>query len=209
VKWEPHSHIDNWDQSDASGTVPTHGLGLPREPNAAQDETQIGVAIRCLLHDARSAEPAASTRPHQSIMEEWIHPAREPDERQVSQIPQSNGLSFRQCMARGHRQDHSILRDFPMRQFVVPGCDACGKPRIQSAGQDGFDLMNRKQMMQLQLHVGLPTPQFAKSVYHHPVPGYRGRNADAKRTGLAMGDPPGATLRLIDVLQDASRIAQE
>ena len=29
VKREPDIHVNNWDQSDASRTVPTHGFGLP------------------------------------------------------------------------------------------------------------------------------------------------------------------------------------
>jgi hypothetical protein len=35
--------------------VPTHGFGLPREPNPTLNKTQIGVAILCLLNNARSA----------------------------------------------------------------------------------------------------------------------------------------------------------
>jgi len=96
-----------------------------------------------------------------------------------------------------------------MRQFLVPGCDTGGKPGIQSAGQDGVNLMNGKQMMQLQLHVRLPPPEFAKGVYNQSMPGYRCRNSDSKRTGLAMSYPLGAKLCLIDVLQDPSRIGQE
>jgi hypothetical protein len=41
------------------------------------------------------------------------------------------------------------------------------------------------------------------------MPGYRSGNSDSKRTGFAMCDPLGAKLRLIDVLQDTSRIGQE
>jgi len=41
------------------------------------------------------------------------------------------------------------------------------------------------------------------------MPGYRGGNSDSKRTGLAKGYPLGTALRLIDVLQDTSRIAQK
>src|SRR6266404_5323348 len=112
-------------------------------------------------------------------------------------------------MTFGHRQDHSILREFPMCQILVPRCETSGKPSIQSAGQDGFNLINRKQMMQLQLHVRLPAPEFAKGVYNYSMPGYRSGNSDSKRTGFAMGYPLGAKLRLIDVLQDATRIGQK
>jgi hypothetical protein len=96
-----------------------------------------------------------------------------------------------------------------MCQILVPWCETSGKPSIQSAGQDGFNLMNRKQMMQLQLHVRLPAPEFAKGVYNQSMPGYRSGNSDSKRTRFAKGYPLGASLRLIDVLQDTSRIAQK
>jgi hypothetical protein len=64
-------------------------------------------------------------------------------------------------------------------------------------------------MMQLQLHVRLPTPQFAKGVYNQSMPGYRSGNSDSKCTGFAMGYPLGAKLRLIEVLQNATRIVQK
>src|SRR6266851_1792102 len=112
-------------------------------------------------------------------------------------------------MTFGHCQDHFILREFPMCQILVPRRETGGKSSIQSAGQDGVNLINRKQMMQLQLHVRLPAPEFAKGVYNYSMPGYRRRNSDSKRTGLAMGYPLGAKPRLIDVLQDATRIAQK
>jgi hypothetical protein len=109
----------------------------------------------------------------------------------------------------GHGQNHSILREFPMRQVLVPGCETSGKPSIQSAGQDGFNLMNRKLVMQLQRRIRVPPPEFAKGVYNHSMPGYCSGNPDSKRTVFAMGNPFGAKLRLIDVLQDTSRIGQE
>src|SRR5258708_30975432 len=112
-------------------------------------------------------------------------------------------------MTFGHWQDHCILREFPMRQILVPRCETSGEPSIQSARQDGFNLINRKQMMQLQLHVRLPTPQFAKGVYNQSMPGYRSGNSDSKRTSFAMGYPLGTNLCLIDVVQDASGIAQK
>src|SRR3984893_18398183 len=96
-----------------------------------------------------------------------------------------------------------------MCQILGPRCETRGKSSIQSAGQDGINLINRKQMMQLQLHVRLPTPQFAKRVYNYSMPGYRSGNSDSKRTGFAVGYPLGAKLRLIDVLQDATRISQK
>ena len=64
-------------------------------------------------------------------------------------------------------------------------------------------------MMHRQLHVWLPAPEFAKRVRNHAMPRERHRNSDAKRTGFAKGYPLGAPLRLFDVLQDASRVAQE
>src|SRR6267143_634964 len=106
-------------------------------------------------------------------------------------------------------QNHSILREFPMCQILVPRRETGGKSSIQSAGQDGVNLINRKQMMQLQLHVRLPAPEFAKGVYNYSMPGYRSRNSDSKRTRFAKGYPLGASLRLINVLQDTSRIAQK
>src|SRR5229473_6673448 len=112
-------------------------------------------------------------------------------------------------MTFGDCQDHSILREFPMCQILVPRRETGGKSSIQSAGQDGFNLINREQMMQLQLHVGLPAPEFAKGVYNQSMPGYRSGNSDSKRTGFAKGYPLGASLRLIDVLQDTSRIAKK
>jgi len=41
------------------------------------------------------------------------------------------------------------------------------------------------------------------------MPGYRSGNSDSKRTRFAKGYPLGASLRLINVLQDTSRIAQK
>jgi hypothetical protein len=96
-----------------------------------------------------------------------------------------------------------------MRQILVPWCEISDKPSIESAGQDAFNLMNRKQMMQLQFRIRLAAPEFAKGVYNQSMPGYRSGNSDSKRTGFAKGYPPGASLRLIDVLQDTSRIAQK
>src|SRR6476646_10586866 len=63
--------------------------------------------------------------------------------------------------------------------------------------------------MQHELHVWLPAAELAKGVDHQSMPGHRGRDADSKCAGLAKSDPFGAPLRLLDVLQDASRVAQE
>src|SRR5258706_11264045 len=96
-----------------------------------------------------------------------------------------------------------------MCQILGPWCETGGKSSIQSAGQDRFDLINRKQMLQLQLYCRLPTPQFAKGVYNQSMPGYRSGNSDSKCTGLAVGYPLGTKLRLIDVLQYPTRIGQK
>ena len=63
--------------------------------------------------------------------------------------------------------------------------------------------------MQHELNAWLPAPKFTKRVHHQAVPRYRGCDADSKSAGLAEGDPLGAPLRVIDVLQDAPGIAQE
>jgi len=63
--------------------------------------------------------------------------------------------------------------------------------------------------MNHQLDVWVPSPEFAEGVHDQPVPGHRRGNADAKGTRLTEGQPFGTTLRLVDVLQDASRIVQE
>jgi hypothetical protein len=112
-------------------------------------------------------------------------------------------------MASGHGQDHSILREFPMCQIPVPGGDTGRKPNIQSVGQDGVNLMNRNQVMQLQLRVRLRAPESAKGVYDQAMPGYCSGNSDSKRTRFAMRNPFRAKLRLINVLQDTSRIGQK
>jgi len=93
VELEPDIHVRNSHQSDVAGTVPTHGFRLPREPDPALDKTQIGVAIRCLLDYARSAQAPAGTLLHQSIVEDWIYPAREPHERHATQISQQARLT--------------------------------------------------------------------------------------------------------------------
>jgi len=63
--------------------------------------------------------------------------------------------------------------------------------------------------MNHQLDVWVPSPEFAEGVHDQAMPGHRCCNADAKSTRLTKGHPFGTTLRLVDVLQDASRIVQE
>jgi hypothetical protein len=96
-----------------------------------------------------------------------------------------------------------------MCQLRVPRGDRGYEAGIQPSGQDGFDLVNGQRVLQHQLHVGLPAAEFTKGVYDQSVPGHRGGNADSKRTGLAESDPLPASFRLIDFVQDASRVAQE
>src|ERR1700751_2546125 len=69
--------------------------------------------------------------------------------------------------------------------------------------------MRGKLKMQCELHVGLPEPELAKRASDRPMPGDRRRNSDSKRTGVTEGDALGASLGLIDVLQDASCVGQE
>ena len=63
--------------------------------------------------------------------------------------------------------------------------------------------------MQHELHPWLPAPKLAERVHDHAVPRNRRCDADAKRPGLAEGDVLRPSLRLLDVLQDASRVVQE
>src|ERR1700750_1429394 len=69
--------------------------------------------------------------------------------------------------------------------------------------------MHGHHVVQHELNAWLPAPKFTERVYHHDAPRVRRGNPDSKPPGLAEGDPLGAPLRIIDVLQDASRIAQE
>jgi hypothetical protein len=48
-------HVDHREQHHASGAVPTRGFGEPGDPNLALHKTQLGIAIRSLLNDARGA----------------------------------------------------------------------------------------------------------------------------------------------------------
>jgi hypothetical protein len=63
--------------------------------------------------------------------------------------------------------------------------------------------------MQREFHVWVSTSEFAKHIDDRAMPRHRRGNADSKRTGLAKGHPFGAPPRLVDVLQDTSRVAQE
>lgn len=176
----------------------------PGDPNLALDETQDGIPIGGLVNNAWNAQTVPSARVHQLIMDAGIDPAMEPDERHVPKIPQTNAFSLRQWMPCRYGEDHSVQRKLPMLQFLVPRRDGCSEPNVQSAGQDGLNLMNRHQVMQHKLDVWVPAPELAKGVHHHPMPGNRRGNADLKCTGLAQRNPFGATLRLVDVLQDTA-----
>jgi len=180
--------------------MPSSRLIQPCDADLARDETQLRVAIWCLLNDARSAEPATCTCLHHLIIESWIDPALEPDERHVPKIPELNFVSLREWMAFGDGQDHSVVRELPMCQILVPGSQRGGKPKIQAPGQDRFNLMNGKQMLQHQFHVRLPAAELAKGVHNQTMPGHCRGNADPKRTGPAMSDPLGASFRLVDLM---------
>src|SRR5689334_15218772 len=112
-------------------------------------------------------------------------------------------------MTLGHGQDHSVLGELPVCEILVPRRHRGSKPSIQSIRHEGFDLMNGHQMLKHQLHIRLLASEFAKSVYNQPMPGDRRRNSDSKRAGFAERYSLGASLRVIDVLEDTSRIVQE
>src|SRR6202158_944687 len=63
--------------------------------------------------------------------------------------------------------------------------------------------------MKREFHVGVATSEFAKHTDDRAMPGHRRGDADSKCTGLAKGHPFGASPRLVDVVQDTSRVAQE
>jgi hypothetical protein len=63
--------------------------------------------------------------------------------------------------------------------------------------------------MKHEFHVWVATSEFTKHIDDRAMPGHGRGDADSKRTGLAKGNPFGASPRLIDVLQDTSRITQE
>jgi hypothetical protein len=120
---------------------------LPRDPDPALDQTQLGIAICGFLNNAWSAEAAARTCQHQLVIESGIGPALKPDERHVPQVPQPNSGQFCQGMPFGHGQQQSFPRELPMRQVAVPWCDCRGEADIQPVGQDRVNLMHREQMV--------------------------------------------------------------
>jgi len=63
--------------------------------------------------------------------------------------------------------------------------------------------------MQHELDVRVATSEFAKRLDDRAMPGHRCGDADSKRAGLAKGYPFGAPPRLVDVVQDTPRVAQE
>jgi hypothetical protein len=132
MKWEPNIHIDDWQQRNASGAVPSRGFRDPRDPNLALDKTQDGISICGLLNDAWGAQAAASTHIHQLIIDRGIDPAMKPDERHIPKISQPNAFSLHQRMTFGHGEDHSVQRELPVLQLLVPGRDRGGKPGVQS-----------------------------------------------------------------------------
>ena len=117
VKSQPYIHINNWQQHNASGAMPAGGFREPRDPDLALDKTQHRVAFCRLLNNVWSVQATARARLHHSVIEGWIDPAMEPDERHVPQIPQANSFSLRQRMAFG---------------LLVPRRDSGGKPHVQS-----------------------------------------------------------------------------
>jgi hypothetical protein len=131
-KWEPNIHIDDWQQRYASGAVPSCGFRDPSDPNLALDKTQDGISICCLLNDAWGAQATAITNLHQLIIDGGIDPAMKPDERHTPKISQPNAFSLCQRMTFGHGKDHSVQRELPVLQLLVPGRDRGRKPGVQS-----------------------------------------------------------------------------
>jgi len=132
MKWEPNIHIDDWQQRNASGALPSCGFRDPCDPNLALDQTQDGISICGLLNDAWRAQASASTHLHQLIMDSGIDPAMKPDEGLVPEISKSNAFSLHQRMPFRHREDHSVQRELPVLQLLVPGPDRGSKPGVQS-----------------------------------------------------------------------------
>ena len=48
------------------------------------------------------------------------------------QIPQANAFPLRQRMAFRHGKDHSVQRELPMLQLLVPRRDSGSKPHVES-----------------------------------------------------------------------------
>ena len=134
VERQPHIHIHDWQQHNASGAMPLCGLCDPGDSNSAQDKTQYGIAVCCLLNDAWSAQAAASARLHHLVMEGGIDPAMEPDERRVPKIAQPNAFSLGQRMAFRYGKDHPVQRELAMLQLCVPRRNSRSKARVQSIG---------------------------------------------------------------------------
>jgi hypothetical protein len=63
--------------------------------------------------------------------------------------------------------------------------------------------------MKYEFHVWMATSEFTKHIDDRAMPGHGRGDADSKRTGLAKGHSFGAAPRLVDVVQDTSRVAQE
>jgi len=209
IEWEPNVHIDDRQQRNASGALPSCGFRDPGDSNLALDQTQDGISICGLLNDARGAQATASTHVHQLIVDSGIDPAMKPDERLIPKISQPNAFSLRQRMTFGHGEDHPVQCELPVLELLVPGRDRGGKPGVQSIGNNGFNLVNRHHVMKHEFHVWMAPSEFAKHIHDRAMPGHRRGDADSKRTGSAKGHPFGASPRLVDVLQDASRVAQE
>ena len=132
VEREPDVHIDHREQYHALRAVPTCGFGEPGDPNLALDETEDGISICRLLNNAWGAQAMASTNIHQLIIDSGIDPAMKPDERLIPKIAKSNAFSLHQRMTFGHGEDHSVKRELPVFQLLVPGRDRGGKPGVQS-----------------------------------------------------------------------------
>jgi hypothetical protein len=132
IEWEPNVHIDDWQQRNASGALPTCGFRDPSDPNLALDKTQDGISICRLLNNAWGAQATASTHIHQLVIDSGIDPAMKPDERLIPKISKSNAFSLHQRMTFGHGKDHSVQRELPVFHLLVPGRDRGGKPGVQS-----------------------------------------------------------------------------
>src|SRR6185295_4657356 len=108
--------------------MPPCGLCYPGDSNLALDKTQDGIAVCCLLNDARCAQATASARLHHLVMEGGIDPAMEPDERRVPKIAQANSFPLRQRMAFRYGKDHPVQRELAMLQLLAPRGDSSSKP---------------------------------------------------------------------------------
>jgi len=132
MKWEPNIHIDDWQQRNASGAVPSRGIRDPSDANLALDKTQDSISICGLLYYPWGTQATARTHIHQLIIDGGIDPAMKPDERLIPKISKSNAFSLHQRMTFGHGEDHSVQRELPVFQLLVPGRDRGGKPGVQS-----------------------------------------------------------------------------